>query len=172
MILRENRSGFTMIELIMVIVIVGILAAVAIPKFAMNRDDAIVANAKTTISSIRSALATEKQRRVLSGNFQSIYSLSKVIGYNKDIFDGFDKDPNTNTYRSVLEYPLISCKDGNAVGCWRQTSMGSLKNAISQYEYVMPESKSHKARFELKNNKFNCKSSTDKYCQKLTNRIK
>jgi len=170
MILRKVHSGFTMIELIMVIVIVGILSAVAIPKLAVNRDDAIIAKAKTTVSSIRSALAIEKQKRVLRGDFQHIYSLSKDTGYNKNIFDGFDKD----TDNSVLEYPLISCKDGNALGCWRQISIGSKTNPAiaSEYEYVMPDSKSHKAIFQLKNNKFNCKTASDIYCQELTNRIK
>jgi len=44
-----KRAGFTMIELIFVIVILGILGAVAIPKLSGIKDDAQLANANENI---------------------------------------------------------------------------------------------------------------------------
>ena len=40
-LLRKNQKGFTLIEIIAVLVILGILAAVAIPKYIDMREDAV-----------------------------------------------------------------------------------------------------------------------------------
>ena len=59
------KKGFTMIELIFVIVILGILASVAIPRLAATREDAeisaTVANLRTLLSDINSYYAVKDE---------------------------------------------------------------------------------------------------------------
>ena len=55
--MHARQAGFTMIELIMVIVILGILAAVALPRFYDLQTDARVAKMQAALGAIKSASA-------------------------------------------------------------------------------------------------------------------
>jgi len=158
----NNRKAFTMLELTFVIVIIGILSAVAVPKFIMTKDDAYISKAKNTVASIRSAVATERQKRILRGEFKKIFKLTNNSGLDKPIFDAFDGI----LANPVMEYPLQSCKTATSHNCWRETTTGTAANPVSEYTYNMPLSGS--VIFELRNNRFDCKDPSNPNCKLLT----
>ncbi len=157
----KKRNAFTMLELIFVIVVIGILSAVAIPKFAVNRNDAVIVKAKATISAVRASLATERQKRILRGEFDPIYQLSSATGVSKPIFNAFDG----NTSNPVLEYSPISCKTAGRDGCWEITTLGA-DGTTAVYAFNMPATGTAVV-FKLENNRFNC-TATNIHCKKLT----
>ena len=72
-----KRSGFTMIELIFVIVILGILAAVAIPKLMATRTDAKISKMASNIQTAKNEIAAYV---TATGRFESNGSkMSNVI---------------------------------------------------------------------------------------------
>lgn len=63
----HKQNGFTMIELVMVIVILGILVAVAIPRFMDMRSDAEESVVSSLVGSLRSARSLAYSKLVLCG---------------------------------------------------------------------------------------------------------
>jgi len=95
--MQKFQKAFTMLELVFVIVIIGILSAIAIPKFTVTRNDAVITKAKSTIAAVRSAISTQRQKNILQGSFDDLNATS--IGSN---------------FSQLLEYGVEDC---NATGC-------------------------------------------------------
>jgi general secretion pathway protein G len=65
---KNTQAGFTLIELMVVIVILGLLAALTVPRFMGQSDSAKVGVAKTQIGSLETAL---KMYKLDNGSYPS-----------------------------------------------------------------------------------------------------
>ena len=84
--MSKSKNAFTMVELVFVIVVLGILAAVAIPKLAATRTDAEITKGRADIASIRSAIVSERQSRLIKGESGWISTLSSgSLLFNGDV---------------------------------------------------------------------------------------
>jgi general secretion pathway protein G len=109
------KNGFTMIELVYVIVVLGILSAIALPKFAVTRQIADVSKGRSDVSAIRSAILTERQSRLIRGDNTFIPNLCNGGG---TLFTG----STTPGRGRLLQYGIVP---GNSNGQWSDASGGA-----------------------------------------------
>lgn len=107
-----------MIELVFVIVILGILASVAIPRLVATRSDAYITKGRSDVSAIRSGIALQRSRMMLEGNNSFPANLDAInANYgnsNQRLFNFSDSNAS-----NILEYPIFSQADRD--GGWVKT---------------------------------------------------
>ena len=144
---RQTRKGFTLIEILIVVIILGILAAIVIPQFTNASKEAKHSSLVTMVQSLRSQIALFKLQHndylpgsaPLNGAFVSatfwdqMTLFSNVTGATqatKDVPNGFDKGPYM---QSIPKNPL--CPDTTASSTVVATVNGAASATVCGFVY-------------------------------------
>ncbi len=127
--LMKNQLGFTLIELMITIVIVGVLATVAIPLYQANVKRAKGTEADATMGSIRTALRVhyaENSDYPIEASYVAVHTLTDSIDIDSTDMLGKYFPATAYTYISDgVTYTLRATGSGQSAGIQRQmTSAG------------------------------------------------
>lgn len=116
---KEQQAGFTLIELIMVIVILGILAVAAIPKFVDFKREAIIGTMHGINGAIETAATLVHAKAVIAGVHEQASANIVIDGTSVDLVYGYPAGTATGIV-PMLETPAGDWKQRASVysGAW------------------------------------------------------
>ena len=123
--IQKSKKGFTMLELVMVITIMALLAAIMVPQFSVQREQAEIATTKANLETMRTAITLYESK---TGNLPSAAGDFITEG----ILRVMPKDGIQGKGLDVFELGTCPCS-GN--GGWCMETSGDVYPAITGNDY-------------------------------------
>ena len=101
----SSRKGFTIIELLIVVVILGLLASIAIPKLAATKDKTKMASVK---NDLRNTMTAQEAYFADYSTFGDLSQLQAASNYNLSTGNTGTVTGVSNGYTATISNPTIS----------------------------------------------------------------
>lgn len=128
------KKGFTMIELVFVIVILGILASLAVPKLVATKDDAAAVKAASEMKDVITQLAAYY---TINGSFPEDINNKKLGDLKKDVLDKYSKtmgDVKNRSNDQWIECVTVTPSNGGTEGAnIKIEKVASVKSGLEGY---------------------------------------
>ena len=118
--MNRNSKGFTLIELVTVIAILGVLAAMTVPKFFALQDKAKSEVEANIIGTIRAGLETYAANEIVQNGSKTYPKASSV-----DLLDAvLNPVPSEWTFTQATPGTIVHAPSGGTTVKWVYTSTG------------------------------------------------
>lgn len=115
--MSNTQRGFTMVELVFVIVILGILAAFAVPRFVDLQQDARASVVEGVAGAVRSANALIHAASIVSENELDAAGTITMEGANIDLVYGYAAGDDTGMDAAITDADnIIATSDAAGTG--------------------------------------------------------
>ena len=149
------KKAFTLIELIFVIVIIGLLASIAVPKFLTTEVAASRSHLKSVIDSVQTEVDNIHGQWILNDDYNwsnNGCELNTDTGYPKTL-----DNKGQYLFNCVLRQPVVSCQMDSSkyTDCFVEENQNEYKYYFSPDDYVKLEYNDTNGTIECANGSYN-----------------